>query len=45
MGLAACNFMGYPGPQNDYKEWAPRHGQRVPFPPVGILGRPGWSEA
>ena len=22
-----------------------RHGERVPFPPVGLKGRPGWSQA
>lgn len=41
--MAAWKMIGFPGAHYDYKEWALRHGERVPFPPVGILGRPGWS--
>jgi gluconate 2-dehydrogenase gamma chain len=43
--MAAWKMIGFPGAHYDYREWAGRHGQRVPFPPVGIKGRPGWSEA
>jgi gluconate 2-dehydrogenase gamma chain len=43
--MAAWKMIGFPGAHYDYKEWATRHGERVPFPPVGIKGRPGWSEA
>jgi gluconate 2-dehydrogenase gamma chain len=42
--MAAWRMIGFPGAHYDYKEWAQRHGQRVPFPTVGIMGRPGWSE-
>jgi gluconate 2-dehydrogenase gamma chain len=43
--MAAWKMIGFPGAHYDYSEWATRHGERVPFPPVGIKGRPGWSEA
>ena len=43
--MAAWKMIGFPGAHYDYKEWATRFGQRVPFPPVSIMGRPGWSEA
>jgi len=43
--MAAWKMIGFPGAHYDYREWAQRHGERVPFPPVGIKGRPGWSEA
>lgn len=42
--MAAWKMIGFPGAHYDYREWAGRHGQRVPFPPVSIKGRPGWSE-
>ena len=42
--MVAWKMIGFPGAHYDYKEWAGRHGQRVPFPTVGIMGRPGWSE-
>jgi gluconate 2-dehydrogenase gamma chain len=41
--MAAWKMIGFPGAHYDYKEWALRHGERVPFPPVGIMGRPEWS--
>ena len=34
-----------PGAHYNYKDWVSRHGERVPFPPVGFKGRPGWTEA
>jgi gluconate 2-dehydrogenase gamma chain len=43
--MAAWKMIGFPGAHYDYSEWAGRYGQRVPFPPVGIMGRPAWSEA
>jgi gluconate 2-dehydrogenase gamma chain len=43
--MAAWKMIGFPGAHYDYKEWATRHGERVPFPTAGIKGRPGWSEA
>jgi gluconate 2-dehydrogenase gamma chain len=42
--MAAWKMIGFPGAHYDYKEWVTRHGERVPFPPVGFKGRPGWTE-
>ena len=41
--MAAWKMIGFPGAHYDYREWVPRHGERVPFPPVSFLGRPGWK--
>jgi gluconate 2-dehydrogenase gamma chain len=38
-------MIGFPGAHYDYSEWVDRHGERVPYPPVGFKGRPGWREA
>jgi gluconate 2-dehydrogenase gamma chain len=43
--MAAWKMIGFPGAHYDYKEWVPRHGERVPYPTVGFKGRPGWTEA
>ncbi|HTT82163.1 MAG TPA: gluconate 2-dehydrogenase subunit 3 family protein [Rhizomicrobium sp.] len=43
--MAAWKMIGFPGAHYDYSEWVDRHGERVPYPPVGFKGRPGWSEA
>ena len=42
--MAAWRMIGFPGAHYNYKDWATRHGERVPFPTVGIMGRPGWNE-
>ena len=42
--MGAWKMIGFPGARYDYKEWVSRHGERVPFPPVGLKGRPGWRE-
>jgi gluconate 2-dehydrogenase gamma chain len=42
--MAAWKMIGFPGAHYDYREWVSRHGERVPYPPVGIKGRRGWSE-
>jgi gluconate 2-dehydrogenase gamma chain len=42
--MAAWKMIGFPGAHYDYREWVSRHGERVPYPPVGITGRRGWSE-
>ena len=41
--MAAWKMIGFPGAHYDYSEWVSRHGERVPYPPVGFLGRPGWK--
>lgn len=43
--MAAWRMIGFPGAHYDYSEWVERHGERVPYPPVGFKGRPGWREA
>jgi gluconate 2-dehydrogenase gamma chain len=43
--MSAWKMIGFPGAHYDYKEWVPRHGERVPYPTVGFKGRPGWKEA
>jgi gluconate 2-dehydrogenase gamma chain len=43
--MSAWKMIGFPGAHYDYKEWASRHGERVPYPPVSFKGRPGWREA
>jgi gluconate 2-dehydrogenase gamma chain len=43
--MGAWKMIGFPGAHYDYREWVTRHGERVPFQPVGFKGRPGWREA
>lgn len=43
--MGAWKMIGFPGAHYDYKEWVPRHGERVPYPTVGFKGRPGWTKA
>ncbi|HEY2480719.1 MAG TPA: gluconate 2-dehydrogenase subunit 3 family protein [Caulobacteraceae bacterium] len=43
--MAAWKMIGFPGAHYDYSEWVSRHGERVPYPPVGFKGRPGWTGA
>jgi gluconate 2-dehydrogenase gamma chain len=43
--MGGWKMIGFPGAHYDYKEWATRHGQPVPYPPVGFKGRPGWTES
>lgn len=42
--MAAWKMIGFPGAHYDYKEWVTRHGERVPYPTVGFMGRPGWKQ-
>jgi gluconate 2-dehydrogenase gamma chain len=42
--MGAWRMIGFPGAHYDYLEWVERHGERVPYPPVGFKGRPGWRE-
>jgi len=41
--MGAWKMIGFPGAHYDYREWVSRHGEPVPFPPVGFKGRPGWN--
>jgi gluconate 2-dehydrogenase gamma chain len=42
--MGAWKMIGFPGAHYNYKDWVTRHGEPVPFPPVGFKGRPGWTE-
>ena len=42
--MGGWKMIGFPGAHYDYLEWVERHGERVPYPPVGFRGRPGWRE-
>jgi len=42
--IGAWKMIGFPGAHYDYLEWVERHGERVPYPPVGFKGRAGWRE-
>jgi len=42
--MGAWKMIGFPGAHYNYKEWVPRHGERVPYPTVSFKGRPGWTE-
>ena len=41
--MGGWRMIGFPGAHYDYREWVSRHGEPVPFEPVGFKGRPGWS--
>ena len=43
--MGAWTMIGFPGAHYDYSAWVTRHGEKVPFPPVSLKGRPGWREA
>jgi gluconate 2-dehydrogenase gamma chain len=42
--MDAWKMIGFPGAHYDYLEWVEKHGERVPYPPVGFKGRPGWRK-
>lgn len=42
--MAAWKMIGFPGARYDYSEWVTRHGEKLPFAPVGFKGRPAWRE-
>ena len=42
--MGAWKMIGFPGAHYDYTDWVLRHGERVPIAPVGLKGRPGWTE-
>jgi gluconate 2-dehydrogenase gamma chain len=41
--MGAWKMIGFPGAHYNYTDWIRRHGERVPFAPVGLKGRPGWT--
>jgi gluconate 2-dehydrogenase gamma chain len=42
--LVGWKMIGFPGARYDYRDWVERHSQRYPLPPVGITGRPEWTQ-
>jgi gluconate 2-dehydrogenase gamma chain len=42
--MSAWKMIGFPGAHYDYLDWVERYGERVPYPPVSFMGRPGWRE-
>ncbi len=40
--MGGWKMIGFPGARYDYSDWISRHGERVPYEPVGLLGRPAW---
>lgn len=38
------NLIGFPGARYDYRDHLDKPGERYPLPPVGLKGRPGWSD-
>ena len=43
--MAAWKMIGFPGAHYNYRDWVSRHGEKVPFPAVSFMGRPGWKQA
>jgi gluconate 2-dehydrogenase gamma chain len=41
--MAGWKLIGFPGARYDYRDFVGKHGQPYPLPPVGLMGRPGWS--
>jgi gluconate 2-dehydrogenase gamma chain len=42
--MVGWKMVGFPGARYDYRDWVDRHNERYPLPPVGIAGRPEWSQ-
>ncbi len=42
--MGAWKMIGFPGAHYDYREWVTRHNERVPYEPVGLMGRRGWRQ-
>ena len=42
--MASWRMIGFPGARYDYSAWVSRHGEKLPYEPVGLLGRAGWRE-
>jgi len=42
--MGGWKMIGFPGAHYDYLEWVERYGERVPYPPASLKGRPGWRK-
>ena len=43
-GMAGWKLIGFPGAHYDQRPFVKTYGQPYPLPPVGIKGRPEWSQ-
>jgi gluconate 2-dehydrogenase gamma chain len=43
--MVGWKLIGFPGARYDYRPYVKRHGEKLNLPPVGIKGRPGWSQS
>lgn len=41
--MVGWRLIGFPGARYDHRDVVDKHGERYGLPPVGILGRKGWS--
>ncbi len=41
--MAGWKLLGFPGARYDYRPYVKLHGQKLNLAPVGLKGRPGWS--
>ncbi|MFC7705144.1 gluconate 2-dehydrogenase subunit 3 family protein [Plastorhodobacter daqingensis] len=42
-GMVGWQLVGFPGARYDYRDFIHHNGARIDLPPVGLMGRPGWS--
>jgi gluconate 2-dehydrogenase gamma chain len=43
-GMAGWKLIGFPGARYDQTPYVTQHGKPYPLPPVGLKGRPDWSQ-
>lgn len=41
--MVGWRLVGFPGARYDYRDFIHHNGARIDLPPVGLMGRPGWS--
>jgi gluconate 2-dehydrogenase gamma chain len=41
--MVGWHYVGFPGARYDYRDFLAHGGARIDLPPVGLMGRPGWS--
>ena len=42
--MVGWKMIGFPGARYDYRDWIEQHNKKYPLPPVGIGGRPEWTQ-
>jgi gluconate 2-dehydrogenase gamma chain len=42
--MVGWKMIGFPGARYDYRDWIDHHNERYPLPPVGLQGRPAWTQ-